>query len=330
MNKYMPLFTITNEMLIMVTRIVEKIDKITNYSTLIKQPQLRKNKRIRSIHSSLVIEGNDLSLSQVENVINGEKVLGPAKEIQEVKNAYDAYSQIPQINPYSIKDLKRIHKIMGHLTVDYEGEFRKNGEGVFDGNKCIFMAPPADMVESLMFQLFAFIKENKNKIHPLILSSVFHYEFVFIHPFSDGNGRMVRLWQNVLLYHWKGIFEYLPIESQICKYQDEYYEAISKCHKEGNSNIFIEFMLKMIEESVDELLKAPIEPVNVTNINVSNLLDVMEMNTFYTTKELMQKLNIKSRITFRVKYLKPAISNNLIKMTEPNNETSKNQKYYKI
>lgn len=214
MEKYVPLFDITPEILSKATIISEKITKLDNFSNLNKRPYLRKQTRINSIHSSLAIENNNLTLGQVKDVIDGKFVMGPQKEIQEVKNAYKAYEMINEVNPYSINDLKKVHNVMTFLTVEDSGEFRKGAEGVFDGDKCIFVCPPPEMVKSLIENLFSWMTENKDKLHPLILSSVFHYEFVFIHPFSDGNGRTVRLWQNILLYNWKESFEYLPIESQ--------------------------------------------------------------------------------------------------------------------
>lgn len=231
MQNYIPPFEITNIMLERVSSIMKKIGGLENYKDLNKMPVLRRNNRIKSIHSSLAIEANSLSLSQVKDVIDGKLVIGPEKEIQEVKNAYNAYLKIKEVNPYSIKDLKEIHGIMTYLTTEESGKFRSTGEGVFDENgNCIHICPPANQVEELMEQLFNWMKEKKNEIHPLILSSVFHYEFVFIHPFGDGNGRTARLWQNVILSEYEDIFEYVPIESAIKKYQDEYYRVIANCN----------------------------------------------------------------------------------------------------
>lgn len=256
MSRYNPTFEISNEMLKLVSDIMEKIGKLDSVSRLDKTLYLKKQTKINSVHSSVAIENNPLSISQVKDVINGKLVIGKQKDIQEVKNAYKAYENLTKINPYSINDLKKMHGIMTYLVEEVSGEFRTGAEGVFDENgNCIFVCPPGDRVKMLMNDLFEWLNENKNTIHPLILSSIFHYEFIFIHPFTNGNGRMVRLWQNSLLYKWKNIFEYLPIESKIYKYQDEYYKAISKCHKNGNSNEFIEFMLKMIDQTIDETLK---------------------------------------------------------------------------
>lgn len=254
MKDYMPPFTITNEILDYVSSIMEKVGRLNDYTNLDKKPILRRNNRINSVHSSLAIENNSLSLNQVKDVIDGKLVIGSQKEIQEVKNAYNAYEQMNNVNPYSIDDLKEMHSIMTFLTLKDAGNFRKCDEGVFDGDNCFFMAPSPSMISELMDNLFIWMNNYKDEINPLILSSVFHYEFVFIHPFSDGNGRMARLWQNIILSKWQKIFEYVPIETQIKKYQDEYYTAIDTCNKNGNSTIFIEFMLKMIDKTLDELI----------------------------------------------------------------------------
>ena len=181
-----------------------------------------------------------------------------------------------------------------------------------------------------MNNLFKWLNDNKDKIHPLILSSIFHYEFVFIHPFSDGNGRMARLWQNVILYNWKDLFEYIPIESNIHKYQDDYYKAIADCNNSGNSNEFINFMLRMIDDTLDELISTTPMPLTNEDVNINKLLDVMDINTPLSANEIMNKLNIKSTETLRNVYLDPAIKQDLIRLTIPDKPTSKNQKYYKI
>ena len=327
---YVPPYEITNDMLVLVSSIMKKIGKLDNYKDLDKMPVLRKNNRIRSIHSSLAIEANSLSFNEVKDVIEGKTVIGPEKEIQEVKNAYEAYSKIKEMNPYSINDLKKIHGIMTYLTVSESGKFRSSNEGVFDENgNCIHICPSPDKVNGLMTALFDWLKENKDSIHPLILSSIFHYEFVFIHPFSDGNGRTARLWQNIILSSYEEIFEYVPIESQIKKYQNDYYKAINDSNLNGNSTKFIEFMLKMIDETLDSLNKQVDEDINHQNLYVKKLLDVMEYGVKYKTSELMEKLGMKSRVSFKENYLDPAIKNGLIKMNYPDNPTNKNQTYYK-
>ena len=330
MDNYVPPFQITNIMLDRVSSIMKKIGKLDNYKDLNKMPILRRNNRIKSIHSSLAIEANSLSYEQVKDVIDGKIVIGPKNEIQEVKNAYNAYLKMGEVDPYSIKDLKETHGIMTYLTVEESGKFRNGNEGVFDENgNCIHVCPSPSEIDKLMNDLFKWMTDNKENIHPLILSSVFHYEFVFIHPFSDGNGRMARLWQNVILSNWEKIFEYVPIESEIMKYQEEYYSSIRNCNLKGESTEFIEFILRMIDEVLDGIVIGVGNQVNHISSYVKKLMDVMESGIPYTTQELMEMLDMKSRISFRENYLIPALENGLVKMSFPDSPTSKNQTYYK-
>lgn len=329
MDNYVPPFTFTSMMIDYTSSITEKIVKLDNYTSFEKKPLLRRNNRIKSIQSSLAIEANSLSLKEVSDVIDGKLVLGPQKEIQEVKNAYKAYEMIEKVNPYSTEDLKKVHAIMTYLIFEESGEYRKGSEGVFDGEKCIHVCPPPEKVESLINALFMWMKENKDELHPLILSAIFHYEFVFIHPFKDGNGRTARLWHNIILYNWNKLFAYLPLESQIKKYQDAYYKAIDESNKSGESTIFIEFMLKMIDEVLDDALNTSSKPLNETNININKLLNVLEKNEPVTSTEIMERLGIKSKETLRSNYLDPAIEEGLVALTIPDKPTSKNQMYYK-
>lgn len=297
---YQPPYTITNQILAYVSSISEKIGNISAKHNLESKPHLRRNNRIRSIHSSLKIEANSLSLGQVRDVINGKIVLVKQKEIQEVKNAFDAYERIKEIDPYDIEELKKSHGIMTKYVVDISGEFRNSDEGVFDDRgRCIFIAPPPYLVPSLMDDLFNWMQDEKDNTHLLILSCIFHYEFVFIHPFCDGNGRIARLWHTTLLSKWKPIFEYILLESQIDKILDD--------------------ISKQVNEDIEQ-----IDP------NIKKLLDVMEDDVSYSSNELMQKLNLKAKEGFRRNYLRPAIDQNLIYMTIPDKPKSKNQRYIKV
>lgn len=329
MQNYIPPYTISNKMLELVSEISEKIGKINSHRELESRPHLRRNNRIQSIHSSLKIEANSLSLSEVRDVINGHLVLGDQKEIQEVKNAYEAYEYIPDINPFSIIDLKKIHGIMTYRTVNESGVFRKGDEGVFSGDTCIFVAPPPQMVDNLMNDLFTWMKKSEGVVHPLILSAVFHYEFVFIHPFADGNGRMARLWHTAILYRWRNVFEYIPLESQIEKYQAEYYDAIAQCHVNGNSDNFIEFMLEMIWQILDEVIAQIRKSDSETSEYVKRMLDVMEYDIPYTSNAIMEALGLRSKETLRKNYINPAIELGVIRMTLPDKPNSKNQRYVK-
>lgn len=330
MGIYQPPFTVTNEMILLVGRISEKTGRITERNILDARPHMRRDNRIRSIHSSLAIEANSLTLDETRSVINVHLVIGPEQEIIEVQNAYQAYEQIPSIDPYSEMDLLHIHGIMTNHLVAESGQYRHGNEGVFSGDTCIFMAPPPNMVPELMQSLFSWMQENKNKIHPLILSSVFHYEFVFIHPFSDGNGRMARLWQTVLLARWNDVFQYIPLESQIQSFQEGYYDAISECPKNGNSDVFIIFMLKRIDELLEDVLKTRPLTGNDEAVRVARLLNCMEAGNEYSAAELMFFLGLKSRKTFRENYLQPAMAQGTVKMTDPEHPRNRNQKYFRF
>ena len=325
---YKPPFTITNQMLSLCISITEKIGRINNYQSLKRMPILKKNNKIKSIHSSLAIEANSLSLIQVKDVIDGKIVIGPKKEIQEVKNAYTLYNMFDQLDCFNEKDLLKAHGILTYLIDEESGKYRNHPEGVFDGDKVVFVAPPENMVPTLMKDLFDWLRNDK-EIPLLIKSCVFHYEFVFIHPFGDGNGRMARFWQNLLLSNWNSVFEYIPLESQIYKYQSEYYNKIDACHKNGNSNEFIEFILLMLNEILDEVLVSTQKESRHVSEQVNKLLSVMEDEISYSANELLLLLNIKSKETLRGTYLNPALENGLIKMTLPEKPNSKNQRYIK-
>lgn len=327
---YEPPFTITNRMLTLVAEIAEKTGRISNYRTFESKPHLRRNNRIRSIHSSLAIEANSLSLDEVKGVIAGKTVLGPQKEIQEVKNAYQAYDQIGDFDPYSVDALKTLHGVMTYLTVQESGMFRTGNEGVFRGDKCIFMAPPPHLVPEQMEALFNWMRRAADTVHPLILSSVFHYEFVFIHPFADGNGRMARLWQTALLSAWNPVFQYLPLESRIHECQDEYYDAIAACHSAGKADVFVEFMLDKINLTLDWALAQVSGDDAYLPEQVRRLLDVMEYDVPYTAAQIMAALGLKSKENLRKLYIGPAIEKGLVVMGMPDKPTSRNQTYIRL
>ena len=329
MDRYVPPFSISNQMLTMIAQIAEKTGMISNYRSFESKPHLRRNNRIRSIHSSLAIEANSLSLDEVKSVISGKTIIGPQKEIQEVKNAYQAYDMLGRFDPYSLEDLKKMHGVMTNLTVQESGVFRNHDEGVFNGDRCIFMAPPPHLIPDQMASLFDWMKAVQYEVHPLIMSSVFHYEFVFIHPFADGNGRMARLWQTALLAEWNPIFQYLPLESRIHEFQDDYYNAIDTCNKTGSSDAFIVFMLDKINLTLDWALQQVNDKDAYLSIEVQKLLEVMDYDVPYTSAQLMKKLSLKARDNFRKLYLLPALEQGLIVMSIPDKPTSRNQAYIK-
>lgn len=302
-----PPYTITDKMLNLAATIMEKIGEANYFERLNRFPELRRKTRIKSIHSSLAIENNQLSLFQVEAVINGKAVIGEQKDIQEVKNAYKAYEEIDNINPYSVEDLKKIQGILTFAIEDDSGKFRNHGEAVYDGDVQIFMAPPHRMVPTLMDNLFSWMNEVKENVNPLILSSIFHYEFVFIHPFSDGNGRTARLWQTAILTHWKDLFKYISIESIIRKHQEEYYTAIQNCNNAGNSNEFIEFMLKIIDEAVDGMILNQQETTQETTQKTTQekIINLIKKNPGITQVEMAKALDLtRDGISYNIKTLK--------------------------
>ena len=327
MDNYTPPFTITNKMLNSCISISKKIVSI-DYSTLDRMPRLRRNKLITSIHASLAIEGNTLSKGQVRDIIDGKEVVGPANEIKEVQNIKLAYEQLTKVKPYSEKDLLKIHGIIEKDLVPLAGKYRTGNEGVFAGDKCIFICPPPQQVPYLMSELFDWLNREKKNIDSLILSSIFHYEFVFIHPFQDGNGRTARFWQNAILSKYDKIFEVVTIENMIEKNQQEYYDAIAKAHVDGESIVFVEFMLDMINKALDELDMVANMIKTEASVNVKRLLENMEEEPM-TANEIMFKLDVKHKDTLRNKYLNCAIRDGYVQMTIPDKPKSKNQRYYK-
>lgn len=327
-DKYIPPYEITDEMLELVSEIMENLGKLSGVNELEKLPRLRRVNRIKSIHSSLAIENNTLSIEQVTDVINGKRVLAPQKDIEEVHNAFNAYEKLSEINPYSIDDLLKIHGIMMNGLVKEAGSLRSGQVGVYNQDgKVVHLAPPADFVPQQLEQLFDWLKNSNANM--LIKSSVFHYEFEFIHPFNDGNGRTGRLWQTALLASWKPIFAWIPIESIIKDNQEDYYNAITLSTSQGKSNIFIEFILDVINKAIKDIITDTRNHYNHINNQITELMKVIESYPQSAT-ELMEKLNLKSRLGFRKNYLQPALDAGLIGMTEPDKPTSKNQKYFKI
>jgi len=241
---YRPTFTVSSKAINLIAKISSQIER---YAIKMEQGdtlRLRKVNRIKTIHSSLAIEGNKLSEGEVQAILEGKKVVAPLKEIQEVRNAIKTYELYPKLNPFSIQDLLLAHGTMMAGLVDEVGMFRSGGVGVFDGDKAIHIAPPADRVKELMKDLFTWLENTDD--HLLIRSCVFHYEFEFIHPFADGNGRIGRLWQSLILGQLNPIFEHLPVENMVYANQEAYYDAINKSSDLGDSSPFIDFMLEEI------------------------------------------------------------------------------------
>ena len=258
---YRPPFTVSAKAINLIAKISSQLER---YAIRMEQEdtlRLRRANRIKTIHSSLAIEGNTLSEGEVQAVLEGKKVVAPLKEIQEVKNAIKTYELYPKLNPFSIQDLLLAHGTMMSGLVDEAGMFRKGGVGVFDGDKPIHIAPPADRVRVLMSDLFGWL-ENADD-HLLIRSCVFHYEFEFIHPFADGNGRIGRLWQSLILGRLNPIFEHLPVENMVYSNQQAYYHVINRSSDLGDSGPFIDFML-------EEILNALVDHQGKSNADIAD------------------------------------------------------------
>ena len=293
---YKPPFTVSAKAINLIAKISSQLER---YAIRMEQEdtlRLRRANRIKTIHSSLAIEGNTLSEGEVQAVLEGKKVVAPLKEIQEVKNAIKTYELYPKLNPFSIPDLLLAHGTMMAGLVDEAGMFRKGGVGVFDGDKPIHIAPPADRVRDLMSDLFGWL-ENADD-HLLIRSCVFHYEFEFIHPFADGNGRIGRLWQSLILGRLNPIFEHLPVENMVYSNQQAYYHAINRSSDLGDSGPFIDFMLEVILDTLvghQGKSNADIADEKGLNFQQQRVLGYLRADRHTTAAKIAADLNMSAR-----------------------------------
>lgn len=304
---YTPPFTVSAEAINLIAEISGQIER---YAIRLEQEdglRLRKANRIKTIHSSLAIEGNTLSEDEVRDIIDGKNIVAPIKEIQEVKNAIATYELYPTLNPFDMKDLLKTHGVMMQALVDDAGRFRRGGVGVFGERGLVHMAPPADRVPTLMYELFEWLKDSKD--HLLIRSCVFHYEFEFIHPFIDGNGRTGRLWQSLILGRLHPLFEHLPVENMVYANQQAYYDAITASTHAGQSGPFIDFMLKEIYKTLkshqgEELNNVGNNAGNNVGNNVGNkeriILDMIRNTPTITTPQLAEQLGVTKRQCERI------------------------------
>lgn len=247
-----PPYDITTKTLQLITSISEKIGEISANLIDRPSPQLRKQNKIRTIHASLRIEGNTLTQEQITAIVENKRVIGPKKDVLEVLNAIKVYDSLTTFNPLSSTSFLRAHKLLMNELIEKPGRYRSQGVGVFQGSKVAHIAPPAQNVSTLMDDLFSYLQDEDEIT--LIKSCVFHYEMEFIHPFIDGNGRMGRLWQTVILMQQYPVFEFLPFETLISKNQQDYYNALAQSDQAGKSTVFIEYMLDVIDKSLNELL----------------------------------------------------------------------------
>lgn len=279
MKNKKPPFEITNTIIDSVAEIAELVGRLTSTNQLSSNPTLRRSNRIRTIHGSLAIEQNTLSLEQVTAVLNGKHVLAPPKDIAEVKNAYEIYERLDELDPYSVDDLLTAHGIMTRELVDESGTFRTRPVGVVDQEgRVLHFGTLPQYVPDLVMELLDWVKNSD--VHMLIRSCVFHYEFELIHPFADGNGRVGRLWHTLLLSKWNPAFAWLPVESIIHDRQQEYYDAINASNDAGESTVFIEFMLSAIKASLidatstsDEMSDGPMGKATMRWMQIEKFLE---------------------------------------------------------
>ena len=275
-SNYRPPFTNSNKAINLIADISAQIER---YAILMEREGgllLRKINRIKTIQGSLAIEGNTLSESMITDILEGKHIVAPLREIQEVKNAIKTYDAFSALNPYKVKDLLKAHGLMMEALIDDAGLFRQGGVGVFSGTRALHIAPPAKRVPLLMDDLFGWLKESDD--HLLIKSCVFHYEFEFIHPFTDGNGRMGRLWQSIVLTQLHPIFAHLPVENIVFQSQQEYYEAISQSTSVTDSGVFVEFMLAKILETLKKRQGEPLSKENNVGVSVGVNVGVKSLN----------------------------------------------------
>lgn len=286
-------------------------------------PHLRRDTRLRTIHATLAIENNTLSLEQVTAIIAGKRVLGPPRDILEVKNASVVYERLDQWDYASEAHLLEAHRLLMAGLIEDPGRFRTANVGVFRGQEVVHLGPPANRVPGLIRDLLAWLQETGE--HPLIASCVAHYELELIHPFADGNGRIGRLWQTLILSRWKALLAYLPVETMIHSRQDVYYQALKRSDNEGEATPFMEFILKAILDSLFEMAEND-QVGDQASDQVRLLLQSLEKGEA-NAASIMDRLGLSHRPTFRKNYLNPALDAGLIERTQPDSPRSPTQKY---
>lgn len=323
MSGYQPPFTVTPAILRLVEEIVESLGH-WSVSAGELSPRLRRSNRIRTIQASLAIENNTLSVEQVTAVLAGKRVLGLPREIQEVRNAFAAYEQLSRWQPSSVDDLLAAHGDLMTGLLDGAGQFRTGKVGIYRGETLVHMAPPAKRVPGLMRDLLDWLA--RGEVPPLVASCVFHYEFEFIHPFADGNGRMGRLWQTLILSRWKPLLAYLPVETVIREQQAAYYQALAESDGAAEATPFVAFMLQALLTAMGEVALTDQVSDQVSD-QVKRLLAAFRDTKTLKAAELMTRLGLQHRPTFRKNYLNPALAAGLIEMTQPDSPRSPAQQY---
>ncbi len=322
---YHPPFTITTKIIDLISAVSEQVGFVQR-DFLDASPQLRKANRIKTITGTLQIEGSTLTEEKVSAVLDGKPVLASARELAEVQGAIAAYDRLNELNPLKLDDLLEAHRLMMGGVLNQAGSFRDKQVGVYKGKEVVHVAPPAHQISGLMAELFDWIQQSD--AHPLIVSSVFHYEFEFIHPFMDGNGRMGRLWQTLMLAQWKPLFADMPLESVIKTHQQDYYQVLGNADTAADSTVFITFMLKSILQTLENVPLSD-QVSGYVSDQVESMLAVMPTGWVSST-ELMALLKLSHKPTFRKNYVLPALEQGYIEMFHPDSPRSPKQKYRKV
>ncbi len=311
MEKFQPNFNITNEILSYVSSISEKLGMVSSAGNLENRPVLKENNRVLSVYAALHLDGNSLKYDQMRDILKGNNASGDLREIMEVQNYAAAYDNLSMIDPCSLQQFKMIHAVAERYLLTDAGEFRHG-------------------LDPLIREFFAWLTDAAESLHPLVLAALVHYEIAQLHPFSEGNEKMARLWQKAVLIQWKSVFRYVPIESRIEKERDSFAAVLKNCREHDDITSFIVLMLKMIDQSLENLTEKISEQPAEVSESIGKLLSVMEYGQSYTGSVLMELMHLKSRESFREHYLRPALDQNLIVMTIPDKPNSRNQRYRKV
>ena len=323
-----PPYTITEKAADYLAKIVETVTRLEFGTGFKRDIRLHRENRLQTIHSSLAIEGNSLSLGEVTAVIEGKMIAGKQTEIKEVKNAYEAYDKIMTFDPYSIGHFLKAHQLMMDSLVNESGSFRRGDVGVFDGDVAIHIGARPQFVPQLMEELFGWAKESG--LHPVLKSAILHYEIETIHPFADGNGRMGRLWQTLLLAKWNEIFAWIPMESVLYRNRPEYYQAIENAHHANDSGVFIEFTLSALYEIIASQEKHQVRHKDKHQVQLNDtqiqVLKALEDKTL-SRKEIFAAIGMNGDSRSFKRHIEPLLTDGFLKMTVPDKPNSKLQKY---
>ncbi len=323
-----PPYTITEKAADYLAKIVETVTRL-EYGTQFKRDiRLHRENRVRTIHSSLAIEGNSLTLGEVTAVLEGKAVAGKQTDIKEVKNAYEAYDRIMSFNPYAIKDFLEAHRLMTDGLVKESGKFRSGDVGVFDGDVAVHIGARPQFVPQLVEDLFAWAR--KSELHPVLKSAILHYEIETIHPFADGNGRMGRLWQTLLLDKWNAIFAWIPMETVLYQNRPQYHQVLADARKANDSGVLIEFTLSALYDIIAAQEEHQVKHKDQHQVDLSDtqiaVLKALEGQTL-SRKEILAAIELNGDSRAFKRHVEPLLTDGFIEMTVPDKPNSRLQKY---